>query len=287
MIAFDFAAALGPRTTVVTPNNRLARDLVTRFDNAQLAAGRRAWAAMRAMPWHGWLQSLWLDALAAGAVQEPRVLIAADAAAHLWDRVVAHQSSELLDTRGAAALAADAWALFHAWRRPGDQFEGWSRAGIGDDAAAFARWAHRYRATLMEKGLVDVVQLADRLASSAAQVSVWRQRRIVTVGFIDFTPQQRRLLDAMRDAGVEVVASALPQAAAATRHRVVCATPDTELGDALAWARDRALAEPDASIAIVFEDLALRRDEIAASAGQSMSSACRWPTCPLSPRPST
>jgi len=285
MIAFDFAAAIGPGTTLVTPNNRLARDLVTRFDSAQLAAGRRAWAALRAVPWHGWLQSLWLDALAAGAVQEPRILIGADAAAHLWDRVVAHQSPELLDARGAAALAADAWSLFHAWRRPGDQYEGWSRAGIGDDAAAFAHWAHRYRAALVENGLVDVAQLADRLASSAPQVPVWRQRRIVTVGFIEFTPQQRRLLDAMRNAGVEVVASALPQAAATRRQRVVCTTPAAELGHALAWARDRALAEPDAAIAIVFEDLASRRDEIALCADDMLSPGLASRVLPDAPRP--
>jgi ATP-dependent helicase/nuclease subunit B len=285
MIAFDFAAAPQPGTTLVTPNKRLARDLAGRFDNAQLAAGRRAWVALRAVPWHGWLQSLWLDALAAGAVQEPRILIAADVAAHLWDRVVAHESSQMLDPRGAAALAADAWLLFHAWRRPDDRYEGWSRAGIGDDAAAFARWADRYRALLVEKGAVDAAQLADRLASCAPHVPAWRTLRIVTVGFIEFTPQQRRLLDALRDAGVEIRASPLPQATASRRQRVVCPTPAAELGQALAWARDSALAEPEAAIGIVFEDLASRRDEIAARAEDVLCPALASRVLPDAPRP--
>jgi ATP-dependent helicase/nuclease subunit B len=285
MIVFDFAAASSPGSTIVTPNNRLARDLVARFDVAQVAAGNRAWAAMRAVPWHAWLRSLWLDALAAGAVQEPRTLISDDAAAHLWDRVVAQESAPLLDAHGAATLAADAWTLFHAWRRPDDRYEGWSHAGIGDDAAAFARWARRYAAALLEKGQVDSAQLADRLASGAPHVPAWRKRRIVTLGFIEFTPQQHRLLDAMRSAGVEFIASALPRAAAAQRQRVACPTPEAEVGYALAWARDRALAEPQAAIGIVVLDLATRRDEIAARAEDVLCPALASRVLPDAPRP--
>jgi probable DNA repair protein len=285
MSVFDFAEANSPGTIIVTPNNRLARDLVARFDRMQVEAGHRAWAAVRAVPWHAWLRSLWLDALAAGAVQEPRTLISDDAAAHLWDRVVAQDSTPLLDAHGAAALAADAWAMFHAWRRPDDRYEGWSQAGIGDDAAAFARWARRYAAALQEKGHVDPAQLADRLASGAPRVPAWRNRRIVTVGFIEFTPQQQRLLDAMRSAGVATIASALPRAAAAQRLRVVCATPEAELGYALAWARDRALAEPQAAIGIVVLDLATRRDEVAARAEDVLCPALASRVLPDAPRP--
>ena len=302
MSAFDFAAASGDRTTLVTPNNRLARDLVARYDDAQVAAGRRAWTAARAMPWQQWLDSLWLDALAAGALQEPRVLIGNGAATHLWDRIVAEESPDLLDPRGAAAQAALAWALFHAWRRPDDRLEGWSRAGIGDDAAAFARWAQRYRAALEERGLTDTAQLADRLAQVAARVSAWRGMRIVTVGFIRVTPQQRRLLVALRDAGAEIVECALPQVAETKRQRVICPTPEAELGHALAWARDRALADRNAMIAIVIEDLTSCRDwslhaPMTSCARRWRAGSCpthrgpttyrwefRWPACRSSPR---
>ncbi len=230
MIAFDFAAALAPGTTLVTPNKRLARHFVTGHDNVQLAAGRRAWVAGRALPWQGWLQSLWLDALAADALPAPQMLIGTGAAAHLWDRIVAQESPELLDARGAAEAAAEAWSLFHAWRLPDDRFEGWSRAGIGDDAAAFARWAQRYRAALAENGLIDTAQLADRLAACAMRVPAWRDRRIVTIGFIEFAPQQQRLLAALRDAGADIVERTLPQVASSRQSRVVCTTPEAELG---------------------------------------------------------
>jgi len=285
MIAFDFAAAPAPGTTLVTPNKRLARHLVTGYDNAQRAAGRRTWAAGRAMPWHSWLQALWLDALAAEALPAPRILVGAGAAAHLWDRIVAQESAGLLDARGAAAQAAEAWSLFHAWRSPEDRFDGWSRAGIGDDAATFARWAQRYRTALADSGLVDTAQAADRLAMAAARVTAWRHRRIVTVGFIGFTPQQRRLLEAMRGTGAEVVDYGLPQVASARRSRVMCATPDAEVGQALAWAREHALADTGADVAIVFADLTARRDEIAARAEDILCPALASRVEPDTPRP--
>jgi len=285
MTAFDFAAALTPGTTLVTPNKRLARHLVTGYDNAQRAAGPRTWVAVRAMPWPSWLQELWLDALAAGALPAPRILVGTGAAAHLWDRIVVQESGDLLDARGAAAQAAEAWALFHAWRLSDDRFDGWSRAGIGDDAATFARWAQRYRTVLAESGLVDTAQSADRLAAAATQVPAWRNRRIVTVGFIEFTPQQRRLLETLRGTGAEVVECGLPQVAMSRRCRVVCATPEVELGQALAWARERALADPGADVAVVVADVTARRDEIAARAEDILCPALASRVDPDAPRP--
>ena len=63
-------AALAAGAIVVTPNNRLARTLVASHDAAQRAAGRRAWAAARALPWTAWLRTLWDDVIAADALPD-------------------------------------------------------------------------------------------------------------------------------------------------------------------------------------------------------------------------
>ncbi|MEO8345101.1 MAG: PD-(D/E)XK nuclease family protein [Betaproteobacteria bacterium] len=285
MIVSEFATALGEGATLVTPNNRLARHLVARYDDAQHAAGLRAWTAGRVLPWQGWLKQLWLEALATDAVSEPRVVISDIAAGHLWHRVIAQESPGLLDPRGAAVQAAEAWATYHAWRRPDDPFEGWSRAGIGDDAATFSWWAQRFSAALNELGLVHPAQLAGLLTDAAPQVAAWRGQHIVTVGFIEFTPQQRRLLAALSEAGAMVTTYGLPQVAMPSRHRVVCATPESELGHALAWARERALADPAASIGIVIEDLASRRAEVAARAEDILCPALASRVRPDASRP--
>ena len=53
------AAALASGAVIVTPNNRLARHLVARYDRAQRAAGRTVWTAPTVMPWNAWLETLW------------------------------------------------------------------------------------------------------------------------------------------------------------------------------------------------------------------------------------
>ncbi len=58
----DLAAALAAGATIVTPNNRLARTLVSRFDAGMLRAGHRTWTAARALPWSAWLTTLWREA---------------------------------------------------------------------------------------------------------------------------------------------------------------------------------------------------------------------------------
>jgi ATP-dependent helicase/nuclease subunit B len=281
----DLAAALLAGTTVVTPNKRLARHLVAHFDAAQQQAGRRAWVAARAVPWRAWLQTLWLDALAAGAVLAPRTLIADGAAAHLWDRIVAQAAPDLFDPGGAAAQAAQAWGLFHAWRRPDDSFDGWSRAGIGDDAAAFSGWARRYRALLAEREVVDMAQAADRLAAIATHVPAWRGREVMICGFIELTPQQRRLVMALRDAGAAVVERGLARVPESRRYRVTSTTPAEELATAIAWARERALADPAATVGIVIDDLAARRDEVVACADDILCPELASRVLPDAPRP--
>ncbi|MEP7183271.1 MAG: hypothetical protein ABI886_13890, partial [Betaproteobacteria bacterium] len=262
MSAPAIASALAAGATIVTPGKRLARFLVARHDDEQRRAGAVAWPAAVAMPWPAWLGNLWLDALAAGALAAPRPLISPAQAAHLWDSVVAAAADPLLDARGAAAQAAAAWSLFHEWRRPGERVDGWARSGFDDDPAAFARWADKYRKALDDLGLADAVLLADMLAEAAPAVPAWRGRRFLFAGFADLTPQQRRLREALAAAGAVIDDVPAATAPTATPSRVVCATPADELERALGWARERALADPQASIGIAILDLASRRDEV-------------------------
>jgi len=285
MNAFDFATAPAAGATIVTPNNRLARHLVARFDERQRAAGKRTWTAARALPWNAWLDTLWLDALAASTLSATPQAIGDGQVAHLWDRIVAQASPALLDVLGAAEHAVEAWRLYHAWRRPDDRLESWAHAGIGDDAAVFADWATRYRSILTTRGLIDHALLPDWLAGVATHVSVWRDLRIVLVGFAEFTPQQRRLCDALRAVGATIGEADPPHAAAPVLRRVECATPAAELADALAWARAAACSSPLAAIGIVVEDLAARRAEVIAAADDILCPALAMRIAPDKARP--
>ncbi|MFO1414161.1 MAG: PD-(D/E)XK nuclease family protein [Burkholderiales bacterium] len=256
-------AALAAAVTVVTPNKRLARALTARHDAARAAAGARAWEAARVLPWQAWLDTLWLDALAAHAVDLP--VASPHAAALLWDRIVTARAT-LLDPRGAAERAADAWREFHAWRAPGERVDAWAQAGIDDDAATFAQWAAEYERELATRGLADPATVADRLAAVAVRVPAWQGLRVTLAGFLETTPQQRRLVAALRAAGATVDEVALPVPRAGRGARTEAATPAVELAQALTAARDRLAADPAARVGIVVSDLDERRAAVVALA---------------------
>ena len=262
----ELLLALSEGAAVVTPNRRLARFLHREFDLAQRASGRRTWPTPTILPYPQWLQALWAEMGAADAGADSGLLLTAAQSALQWRHVIDADAERvpLLDPQGAAALAAKAWALVQQWGAGGTSWRAWSRdANDADDPAVFARWAERYAAGLRATRARDLALVADALAGVAERLA---PRAAVFAGFLESTPQQERLLAALRAAGAQVHrVDPLPEVAV-NASRTIAATPRDEIAAALAWAREHALLRPQARIGIVVENLAQRRDEIVALA---------------------
>ncbi|MFO1324206.1 MAG: PD-(D/E)XK nuclease family protein [Burkholderiales bacterium] len=278
MAGSEIDAALAAGATVVTPNNRLARRIVADYDAAKVRAGCRAWDAARALPWHAWVATLWQDA-GASMASVPR-LLPPSAAHHLWVRVIEdplRKSSPLLEPHDVADLAQDAWTLMHAWGAGGESWRAWRDrhdAPTDSDPAQFAAWAERYRRELERVDATDSALLADVLAGH--EFNGCRDRTVALAGFLEVTPQQRRLLARLTAAG-----SVIRECAVATTHgtllRAAPATPRDELRAALDWARRRVEAGPDQRVGIVVDDLAARLDEVRAHADDALCPSLQWP----------
>jgi probable DNA repair protein len=260
--------ALAAGATIVTPNNRLARHVAACFDAARRADRARAWTSAAVVPWALWLERLWRAGLAARAQAAPAALLDRSIAVELWHAIVAREDRDLLDPRGAATRAAAAWALFHAWRAPDEDIETLAGAARHGDAQAFRVWARRYRARLVALRAFDDAQLPDVLVRIAPRIPCSSVGRILLHGFLAFTPQQRRLLDALRDAGVRVDEAPAQQAVPGEHRRVAAPSPREEIVQALRFARERAARAPGARIAIVVADLDARREEVVALADE-------------------
>jgi probable DNA repair protein len=277
-------AALAAGSTVVTPNKRLARALVARYDADQRVAGRRAWPAVRALPWGAWLDSLWSDVLAWDALPSIARRLDTAAADWCWKRIVIEDGASLFDPSGAATLATDAWSLMKSWGAGGESWRGWQR-DVGDDPAAFARWAERFHARLGKMDAIDTASLADSLALAAPAVAAWRDVGVVLAGFVEMSPQQERLVAALARHGASITrVDALASAPSRASH-ASAASPGDEVRSALAWARTAALATPGATIGIAVLDLASRTDEIRALADDVLCPALQRPGDEASPRP--
>ncbi|MGE5171108.1 MAG: PD-(D/E)XK nuclease family protein [Rudaea sp.] len=264
MLLEAFAAG----ATVVTPNNRLARDAALRFDAAQRAKGARAWQGVEALPWSSWLRELWRAALASRAQAAPPALFDRSASRALFHAIVARHARDWLNSRGAARFASEAWTTFHAWRDSGERLDRVVAVASGDDPRIFGEWAEAYRARLEAERAIDEAQLPDTLAGLAHAASARARTPVVLYGFLSFTPQQRRLVDALRAVGMRIDELPTEHAAAARRARTSFATPSDELAHALSFARERVARNPAARVAIVVADLDARRDEVVALADE-------------------
>jgi len=240
------------RTTVVTPNRRLATALRRDFDESRQAAGLTVWEAADILPLAGFVERLYEDLLYCDlAIRLPVLLTPAQEHA-LWEDIVrsSQAGGALLWAQSAAALARDAWQLVHAWRllRRLKDFP------VNDDARAFADWAWRYEEATRRDRYCDRAQLADVVAPNLANTVLRKPATLVIYGFDIINLQQHEFLGAFGKAGaVILVAGSEPRAADV--RRVAFASAKEEIGAAAKWARTRLEAEPRARIGVVVPDL--------------------------------
>ncbi len=122
--------------------------------------------ARHALPWGAFVASLWQDAIARGVAAPPFVVLDDDQAQVLWERAQGHEDAPLRDKRGAAALAASAWARFNAYADVGERVG--ALPARGDDQNAFVRWARRYERLRDRLPARDAAALAHALIAACA-----------------------------------------------------------------------------------------------------------------------
>ena len=260
-------SALQSGALVVTPNRRLARWIRREFDLAQRKRGLSAWPTPPILPYPQWLEMLWDEAIARRPELDQPLLLTASQTALQWRQIVEADADRvpLLDGRGAAALAEEAWSIVHQWGSGGESWRAWNaERGARDDPAVFARWAETYLARLRAVGACDLALAPEVLAR--ARETLPTAGATVLAGFSELTPQNRRLIDALRSADAEVRALDTLPATEWSVSRTTAATARDELVAALAWARGIALTRPQARIGIVVQDLLARREEVVALA---------------------
>ena len=237
--------------TVVTPNQRLARELAREFDERQLASGREVWESVDILPLGAFVERCYEDALYSERGGELPLVLTDAQAREPWEEVIraSRWGDELLDVPQTAARAMEAWRLAHAWRIAGalEKFAG------TDDALAFAEWAREYAKRCRAKRFADSAVLPDVIAAKLAR----KPQLLVAYGFDILPPQSA---DFLAGVGADLRSCAAEQRTSVP-HRTSYASPREELESAARWARAR-LASGLTRIGVVVPDLQLRRKEV-------------------------
>ncbi len=259
----DLFESLADGATLVTVNERLARDLRLAYGLSRQAAGEGAWERPRIIGWQSWLNSshaALADAALAGA-EPPPPLLDPPRAQVFWEQLIAAApgAEQLMQPAAAARLAADAWALSRSHGIDIARI----RAQGGPDAVAFAGWAEAYAARLAATGWLDPADLPDLIAAAIRERRLAVPARMVLAGFDELTPAQVAVLDALRAQGCAVSEHEFVTPGSGAPHRVALADAEAEVGAAARWARARLTANPTARIGVVVPDLADRRHQLA------------------------
>ena len=175
-----------------------------------------------------------------GLISDSRELLDADAAAAMWQSVVADETS-LMGSESAhvAALADEAWTLAQRYglslRRIATLATG--TYGGQDNLALFARCTIRMDALLRRVGAITQAELYEALLARLDAIESLLPERIVLTPAFTAHFGQKRMLAAMNERGVEVTQWERVSEQTATCQAYEIADGQQEMHAAIAWAK--------------------------------------------------
>jgi len=183
----------------LTVNARLTQYIRSAYDRAMRDRGRVMWDTPAVLP-----LASWLDNLRESSRQE-RPLISDARLMALWETVVLvdpiFKEGEVLMPQGVVKTALDAYRLMNEYRLslPEDEIY------LSEEALCLKRWVAAYREKLGKLGFIDrtdVYEIALRFIRDRGYAP---DKEIVLAGFDEITPNIKRIISAIEDAGSEIV----------------------------------------------------------------------------------
>ena len=278
--------------TVITATTRLARELRRDFDRNQEEAGKASWPTAHILPLSAWLSETWKNGLftdrpARPAAPErpdhlatsnrpdrparpaaPERLLRPAEERLIWEDIIRSGAEDLLDVPSTAEAAARSWDLLCGWALLLDA-DAWHESA---DARAFQSWAREFHARCRRNGWISRAELPAAVAELIEREAVPVPDVVEFAGFLEQSPVQRRLIDALARRGVEIRENAgLDEAGDAARLNL--ADAGREIRAAAEWARrclesDPNARDPSYRIGIVVPGLDRRISEIERGFGE-------------------
>jgi ATP-dependent helicase/nuclease subunit B len=233
--------------TVLTPTERLSRELTRQFGGAQRKRGAAAWSTPDILPFNAFLRRLWRDWLfTATDAQAPLLLNSLQERAVFQKAIAECERDKPLQIAATARAALKAWQLAHEWQvRLSD-----SRFVASDDSEAFSRWAGAYDERCRRENWLDSARLPRFLMDRVIDGSLSAPARVALAGFDDLTPLQKAFLAALP----RVDQTEAPSHRSAPEQTKLWDSAD-EFEQAAVWARNLLAQNPAARIGVIVSNL--------------------------------
>ncbi|OUR84706.1 DNA helicase [Cycloclasticus sp. 44_32_T64] len=264
MIFSDLFSALKKGTVVITVNQRLARHLLTKIEQAYIKDAAVTWPSPSIISFDSWLLQLWqqrfdhLDEVDNQSIIN-KTLLSPEQALVLWEQVIREsQDAELLNVVATAKAASTARQLAIQWQideRPSSQFNS------SMDLSAFEAWHKAYQEKLIRGNWIDRVQLVEAVTILIDQSCLPYPQQMVLAGFDVLTPSQQALLSLLKANGCEL-SEYTPYEISNKTQLVAAVDTKEEMLMMAQWARERLDESPDSSIGIVVPELQAVRQQL-------------------------
>ena len=260
--------------TTITATPQLAAALKRRHNLQQYAEERTTWSPPSIRHLSQWAKDVWTDWLYSGHAKEPRLPLRRTEEIIWWEDIIGNSGGErLLDVTAAANLASSTWRLVCEWHISLGQLTR-NHNGSG---GSFADWARDFKRRCEDKRRLSEVEMITEVANLIQTNEVPVPAAIELRGFLDLTPVQQWLVDALRDKGTRVNRRPLPDCNH-TAFRLSLADTEEEIQCAAMWARnilqsDPCADSPTVTIGVIVPDLERLRSRIERVFGEVIHSS--------------
>ncbi len=245
---------------MVTGNVRLANALQQEFQQQAVDNGQTVWESPAIQPWNIWLNQLWEDAVFAGRIESPALLLTEAQEQYAWESVIESLTATILRKEATASKVSEAWRQLINWqvRRSDADFD------LNEDTQAFKLWADEFERQCDDQGWQSAARMTEQLVRCFNDDESTPDSDILLLGFDELTPLQVALCNAINNHGGSILwlQFARDDQPGHTAIRLACTDNDDEICTLARWIQQRLESQPDAQIGVVVPDLGTHRSRL-------------------------
>lgn len=189
------------KVTLITANHRLAKSLKLDFAENQLNAGNRVWEAPSIFALNTWLMEYWRELQLLADTELP-LLLNAFQELTLWENIIKHSpyGQQLMEASDVAKVVKQTWGMCQQWNVNLDD----ESFNYTPDPRAFRDWGKIFQQQCQQEGWLSESELATVIQSAFEKETITPPERIAFVGFTEFPPYLKKLIETLTSKSVEI-----------------------------------------------------------------------------------
>ena len=242
-------------STYICATTRLARALRTELNQAQKVAGHSQWQTPNILTLQQWLQETCTFPMLSGEVAAdyfPNITLNSFTEKLLWQTAIEqclakHELVDLFNIPNLAQLAMEANRYMIDWGFTDAQI---NTPLINNETRQFLRWRAVFHSLCKQLNALEPARLFALQVDVIAQTRLPLPQKMVWLGYDRITPLEQRLIDTLDAKDVSVTVT---QAYTENQQLVQfeCDDLTAECRTAIAWAKQKLDANPQANLAII------------------------------------